>query len=412
VDRWTPYGGEYELGMYRYDGRTTGSTDVPVVLCHGLAQDHSTWDGGPSEAESLAKYLANRGRDVWVVDLRGSGLSKGSMKEDRDWRFSFEDLVYEDVPAILSAVLAETRQTKVDWVGHSMGGMVTYAFATTQEYREGLARAGWYEGAWRPLPPDAFRSVVVAGSPASFRSDQLSGVVEAAAQLKEQISSTALRFSDRVSPEELPLGLGTALSLVRFHPRDTSKQLLEQFADMVRRKELVKSRGAASWTDELRSRGLPAPYTFIIALDDELAPFEDVRTAADAARSYKECVVVEGGHASFFTPEVFAVVHGQLARTEFPRTRPGSGIEDTLRQAYVQADSCPVTVSYSAGRDVAVFVEVLEGGRTVGRARSEGYRRGGYVSWDCGGMDPRALAYRLVFHDRYCSQPYEKVFTP
>ncbi|KAJ1465598.1 hypothetical protein T484DRAFT_1647966, partial [Baffinella frigidus] len=45
-----------------------------VVLFHGFASNRFTFDLNPEE--SVADYLATKGWDTWVVELRGSGKSK------------------------------------------------------------------------------------------------------------------------------------------------------------------------------------------------------------------------------------------------------------------------------------------------------------------------------------------------
>ena len=44
------------------------------------------------------------------------------------WDICFDDFIEKDIPAAIDYVLNLTNQKKVHWVGHSMGGMVAYAF--------------------------------------------------------------------------------------------------------------------------------------------------------------------------------------------------------------------------------------------------------------------------------------------
>lgn len=117
-DRW-------RLALYRYP-TPRGSHGTPVLLCHGMSSNRWNMDG-PGRL-SLARYLARKGYDTWVVELRGAGRSTRPTwwnGKHYDWRF--EDYVYHDAPAALRVVLRETGAERIHWVGHSMGGMIAYA---------------------------------------------------------------------------------------------------------------------------------------------------------------------------------------------------------------------------------------------------------------------------------------------
>ncbi|HMK36091.1 MAG TPA: alpha/beta hydrolase [Desulfomonilaceae bacterium] len=121
----------------------------PVILCHGLSSNRFVFDL-PGEA-SLARFLADRGRDVWVAELRGSGMSDGPglFVSESPYSWDFDDHLTKDLPAILQFVLFRTGASKVHYIGHSMGGMLILAYLASQDD-----------------PPVA--SAVTVGSPANF----------------------------------------------------------------------------------------------------------------------------------------------------------------------------------------------------------------------------------------------------
>ena len=104
---------------YRPEGESRG---LPLILCHGLSSNRYTFDipGGPS----LARFLRSHGRDVWVVELRGAGMSDkpGMLQADVPFSWGFEDHLRKDLPAIVKHVLQVTAAPAVHWIGHSMGG--------------------------------------------------------------------------------------------------------------------------------------------------------------------------------------------------------------------------------------------------------------------------------------------------
>jgi pimeloyl-ACP methyl ester carboxylesterase len=115
----------WRLALYRHEPRRA-THRTPVILCHGMSSNR--WDmDGPGRL-SLTRYLARRGYDVWVVELRGAGRStRPTWWNGKRYNWTFEDYVYHDAPAALRKVLHETGARQVHWVGHSMGGMIAYA---------------------------------------------------------------------------------------------------------------------------------------------------------------------------------------------------------------------------------------------------------------------------------------------
>ncbi len=110
---------------YRPEGEPVG---LPVILCHGLSSNRFTFDlpGAPS----LARFLRDQGRDVWVSELRGSGASDRPRlwASGMPYSWDFEDHLRRDVPAVVAHVTQRTQAPAVHWVGHSMGGMLIRAY--------------------------------------------------------------------------------------------------------------------------------------------------------------------------------------------------------------------------------------------------------------------------------------------
>ena len=96
---------------------------TPVLLVHGLGSNHYSFDFAPTG--SLARYLAARGYDGWMLDLRGQGDSERA-RWGKPARWSFDDLV-DDIPNVIAFVAAQTHQARIAYIGHSMGGMIGQA---------------------------------------------------------------------------------------------------------------------------------------------------------------------------------------------------------------------------------------------------------------------------------------------
>ncbi len=100
----------------------------PVLMVHGLASNYRNMDF-PIKDLSLARYLSKEGFDAWVVDLRGSGLSKKTTFKRYEW--FFDDFVFHDLPAAVNLILRETGAKKLHWIGHSLGGLLAFPFTQT-----------------------------------------------------------------------------------------------------------------------------------------------------------------------------------------------------------------------------------------------------------------------------------------
>jgi lysosomal acid lipase/cholesteryl ester hydrolase len=141
----------YTLALRRYKPENPSATRNPVILCHGLSYNLLFWDLG--EKVSLPRYLAQAGYDVWALSLRGSCPSSQPLNSSFrrlarfnihpetlkilqkrvitdmkmiDW--SVDDHIQYDVPASIRFVCEQTNHQKVHWIGHSMGGMIMFAF--------------------------------------------------------------------------------------------------------------------------------------------------------------------------------------------------------------------------------------------------------------------------------------------
>lgn len=95
----------------------------PVVLCHGLGNNHRLFEFLPQA--SLARALSRLGFEVFSVDLRGVGQSRPPHEGPHE--ATVDDLIVFDVPAVVQAVLRDAGAERLFWVGHSMGGMVALA---------------------------------------------------------------------------------------------------------------------------------------------------------------------------------------------------------------------------------------------------------------------------------------------
>lgn len=111
------------LAMIRKRLHGAKDTIAPVVLIHGYGQNRYAWH---LPSRSLFCYLAHAGFDVFNLELRGHGRSRHLGAHPPRQVSSF---VEHDVPAAIDEVQRLSGGRPVFLVGHSLGGLVSYASA-------------------------------------------------------------------------------------------------------------------------------------------------------------------------------------------------------------------------------------------------------------------------------------------
>ncbi|UXI21234.1 allergen [Sarcoptes scabiei] len=131
----------------------------PIFLQHGLEMSGSTWllarDGSLDEngdyyeiidderiesiGSCLGFVLASKNYDVWLGNLRGNTYSANHTNykstDDLDsnyWSFSIDDMIEEDLPAIIDFVLERTNSSTLAYVGHSQGSFIMLGLLSTK----------------------------------------------------------------------------------------------------------------------------------------------------------------------------------------------------------------------------------------------------------------------------------------
>ena len=287
----------WDIALHRYTpARRAHAT--PVLLCHGMGSNRFNLDG-PGHT-SLARALHAQGYDVWILELRGAGLSRRRLgPTGLLYQWTFEDYVQHDAPAALRVVRRVTRSPKVLWVGHSLGGMVAYALLMTPA-------------------ADSVAAAVTLASPG------MTGVGHLGLD-----RWVALRKLLRYAPPRIPSGLlaklgapiagplsaavaeplrdwgwhpdNFDLETVRFMMRhgveDLSRALLVEFARWYAAKRMSDRYDLFSFTDHLER--VRVPMLVIAGSHDRLTPAHDIGHVAERLGSADKTFTIVGKRTGF-----------------------------------------------------------------------------------------------------------------
>ncbi|XP_072396727.1 lipase 3-like [Diabrotica undecimpunctata] len=130
---------EYILCIHRIPSGKNGKKNNKVAyLQHGVLTSSSDWIlFGPGK--SLGYILADQGYDVWMGNARGTVYSRNHTRLNPDtdsefWQFSWNEIGYYDLPAMIDYITKTTGIDGVHYVGHSQG--TTSFFVMTSEKPE------------------------------------------------------------------------------------------------------------------------------------------------------------------------------------------------------------------------------------------------------------------------------------
>ena len=116
--------GEQQLELRRCYGDKPGT---PVFMVAGFGSDGSLFSPN-TEGAGLSPYLASKGFDVYVADLRGKGASWPKVTRHSNW--GAHEIITEDIPTCLNYIDRLRPGEPQVWVSHGMAApmlMATYA---------------------------------------------------------------------------------------------------------------------------------------------------------------------------------------------------------------------------------------------------------------------------------------------
>ncbi len=299
----------WRVAVRHYRPRVASKFLEPVILCHGLGANHYNVD--LDERFGLAQFLAARGRECFVISLRGHrGSDRPARGNGLRWGFSFDDYRNYDVPAVIRAVLERSGAPRAQWVAHSMGGMLALSLGGT------------------PLEPLLGGGIVAIGSPSSFADQpylqklaRLGIRIAGSTRLPTRaLSKLVAPLTGYVEPPYAELAVaprsidGAVLRKLYANGfEDMSAGVLQQFDDWVNGDYFRSLDRTVDYQDSMRA--LRVPVLLVGGNKDMLAPPRCMQKGFDRVGSEDKTLVLLGreyGSASDYG-------HGDLI---FGRTAP------------------------------------------------------------------------------------------
>jgi pimeloyl-ACP methyl ester carboxylesterase len=326
----------WRLGIKEYRPTHPDPSKFPVVLCHGLGLNGTFWT---ITRDHLPGQLAARGYEVFVVDMRGSGASyrRGAighvnaalrqtfLLEIGEGGWTLDDEALYDVPAILDYVQRASGKGQVNWVGHSLGGMLMFPYLEL-------------------IPaPQRVATFVAMGSPAVLESAPETTMLNANRNLRRLLAALSTSRIARPLMIARPPGLDridrfyysaenvdrtTINRFYGFTLEDPGPGALRQLDHYLEHGRLVSADGGLDYADLLDR--VRVPILLVAGEGDVLAPMESMVETYEAVGSpdktlarfgkaeghqadYGHCDLVWSRHAP---DEVFPVIADWLDRRQ------------------------------------------------------------------------------------------------
>jgi len=99
----------------------------PILVCHGLGANRHYFKA--KDEDSLIRNLQRAGYDVWLMDLRGRNDAgeTGYWFGKHTYTYDIDHYIQEDLDAAIQFVQKQTGAAMVNYMGHSMGGIIMHA---------------------------------------------------------------------------------------------------------------------------------------------------------------------------------------------------------------------------------------------------------------------------------------------
>lgn len=291
----------WDIVLKRFKGPNVSKQKAPVILCHGFNYNDEFWC--LDKKYSLAYYLYTRGYDVWLISLRGSGDStKSGLSELRSLsklnllkmpetlaraalslnklNWNIDDHINKDIPAAMELVKKETGYEAVNWIGHSLGGMIMYGYL--EGGGEGIRSfVSIASPLIIPQPPNDLMAMIRDQPGALYLSLVINSTVASqfkAAGVDLMKSPFDLLFYNTANMEK-----DIIIKMYRQAVEDIAPGVIDQLRVMIARGEFLSADKTINYSANLSRINIP--ILCLGGLDDNIAPVTSIYYAYDKVSS-------------------------------------------------------------------------------------------------------------------------------
>lgn len=125
---------------------------IPILMIHGMVEDGRIFYH--KSGKGLGSYMAQRGYDVYVADLRGMGLSRP--KVNATSTHGQTETIQQDIPALIRFILEHSGHKKLHLMAHSWGGVYLNSTLLFQQELIPLVLSSTFFGSKRTVRARSF----------------------------------------------------------------------------------------------------------------------------------------------------------------------------------------------------------------------------------------------------------------
>lgn len=390
------------LKLTRFRPPVISGKKEPLVILHGFASNRYCFH---LPNASLPEYLVGQGYDVWLAELRGHGRSdKPEWLNPGGYNWGVDEYIQHDAPAIIDEVRRLSGWERVFLIGHSMGGMIGYAYCQTDEAPK-------------------LKGLVTIGSPGKFGGSTF--IVQFMAAFEPLFRVFPVVYSEAITTALVPVsGLGDSAlgatlwnyqnistqaiaDLARYAVDNVSTKVIRDFLDWENNSEFRRRDGSYSYRD-----GLPQVVTPCLLLAGE---GDGLGVRANVEYAFQNISSPDKTFVNFATSNGYVADYGhldllvgqQVALEVYPVIAQWLSVRDgdnevssrlTSHRNGQRVSTLTLTLAGIASeRDGAGIgsVEVsTDGGQTWLRPTLQD--RGGLMQWELPWTAPAAGSYTIV----------------